>query len=225
MTFRHQDLANLDLTPLGVDRAQENWEACVVDPLRDAAVIRCWTHYSEYPDQEFLLFLRKRKTVFIFSHSRNQTPEQPGLTYFKARWTVPDDIPEHEIGERNDAIAEAIQCMYGFDRKATDGGAREVRVTANLPDPPTPLTLEAIIFRINTLVELSYSVERLKCRKEDELADSSTFQAEVVDRLRKVILRNPQSRALVLDYLSRNDVGAFTKEARRAVDWWKASEH
>ncbi len=225
MTFRRQDIASLDLTPLGVDRVQENWEECVVDSLRDAVVIRCWTHYSDYPDQGFLLFLRKRKTVFIFSHSRNHTPEQPDLTYFDARWTVPDDISEHEIEEHNDIIAEAIRCLYGFDGKSTDGNAREIRVTANRPVPPTSLTLEAIISRINTLVELSYSADHLKGRKKDELANSSTFQAEVVDRLRKVILQNPRSRALLLDYLSRNHEGAFTKEAQRAVDWWKASEH
>lgn len=221
MAFIIQSLETFDPMKLGYRAAQSVWGECAIDDSRDAIVMAQKIHHSVYPDQGFELFIGGKRIGFGFSHERKSDTYRPEKMYFEARWVVTNDMPEHEELEISSLMAEAIECLCGYSLTANDCLRGEIRIVAEKPSGPP--NLEQVISKVNTLVQLCYTVEVASGQNASLLASSSAFQVGVVKRLREVILGNTHSRHLILNH--PNSVVDLSRDARLALEWWKQSEH
>lgn len=223
MPFLDYDLSSIDPKKFGFECQQAAWEKCAIDGSRNAIAISYKMHHSDHPHQGFLLFVCGRKISVGFSHQLKETSDSPSITYFEGRWIVDSEVPEHIVEEINNAIVEALQCLCNHALAVKDGRLHEIRVVAVRPAPP--LTIEQVISRINTLVQICYTVEVARGHEVSAFAPNAEFQAGVLDRLRGVILGSPLSRGLLLGHLAENGLVGLSPEARLAVEWWRQSEH
>ena len=208
-----------------------NPKDAAVDDERNAIVVARTMHGSVERDDSLILYFNKRLFEFVFVQSPKtrstgdyvlyDSPrhilENKADWFYEAKWVVPEGMLAADMASVADMIVEAVRFLR---RSGTSPGGIQAEIKLSIHDPNVPPTLEELIARVNTVVALFHSNERLKLTERSP-SPARELQEAIQSALQGTALRTDYAKNLMLRHLHESGGAGLTPEARLALKSWK----